>query len=98
MSPDVELFLESIKTAETKTKYNSYLRKYMEKYDVKERHPRLIEGNLIRYIVNLKNTKSFSAVNNYLSPVITFYKIELRCIKHFKDRRVSVRAYQSKKR
>jgi hypothetical protein len=35
MSPDVELFLESIKTAETKTKYNFYLRKYMEKYDIK---------------------------------------------------------------
>jgi hypothetical protein len=75
MSPDVEIFLESIKPTERKTKYNFYLRKYMEKYDIKKRDPKLIEGNLIRYIVNLKKIKSFSAVNNYLSLVITFYKM-----------------------
>jgi hypothetical protein len=47
----------------------------MEKCDIKERDPKVIEGNLIGYMVNLKKIKSFSAVNNYLSPVIIFYKM-----------------------
>ncbi len=61
-------FINSVRSEETKTKYLDALNKYMEFLGLKEgdrnnrilllleeQDPRVIDNNVIRYIVNLKN-------------------------------------------
>lgn len=71
----LELFLESIRSIETKRVYSTYLSKYSEKYNLKETDPRKIEGMIIEFIIALKKEKSYSAIRNYVSAILAYYKI-----------------------
>ena len=74
----LELFLESIKSPETKRAYSIYLKKYMASYDIAEAEadPRKIEAMIIDFIISLKKeSKSYSAIRNYVSAVLAYYKI-----------------------
>jgi len=71
----LELFLESIRSIETKRAYSIYLKKYMELYDITETDHKKIEGTIIQFIINLKKEKSYPAIRNYVSAVLAYYKI-----------------------
>lgn len=45
-----ELFLESIRSIETKRLYSTYLKKYPENYDLTVTDPKTIEGMIIQFI------------------------------------------------
>jgi integrase len=77
---EFELFLNSIKSDETRKKYSTYFKKYTElqrlidpfcQYD-----PRSIERELINFIIEMKKKKmSYSAIQNYTAAALAFYKI-----------------------
>jgi integrase len=75
----VNLFLESIKSEQTRRVYIVYLNKWMEYLGAKKNFagldPRKIEQSIIDYIILLKKIKKYSAVQNYVSPILAFYKI-----------------------
>ncbi|HEY9491620.1 MAG TPA: hypothetical protein VIP56_06505 [Nitrososphaeraceae archaeon] len=54
----IELFMDSIRSKETKIKYSSYLKKYLEITGIEnpldENDPRLIERQIIDFIINMK--------------------------------------------
>ena len=64
----------------TKSSYSHYLKKYVELTGLtdplSETNPRLIEQQIIKFIIDLKNkNKSHSAIRNYTNAVFAFYKI-----------------------
>ena len=73
----LELFYESIsiRSLESKRVYSTNLNKYAEKYNLKESDPRKIEAMMIDFIVALKKEKSHSAIRNYVSAILAYYKI-----------------------
>jgi cytoskeletal protein RodZ len=77
----IKFFEESIKSEETKKVYILYLKKYIDylgsKFDLllEESDHKKIEQSIIDYITLLKKTKSYSAIHNYVSAIIAFYKI-----------------------
>src|SRR5438093_3295450 len=71
----LELFLESIRSSETKRVYSTYLKKYAQHYDLRITDQKTIEGMIIQFIISLKKQKSYSAIRNYLSAVLAYYKI-----------------------
>jgi integrase len=71
----LELFLESIRSTETKRVYSTYLKKYAQEYDLRVADPKTIEGMIIEFIVSLKKHKSYPAIRNYVSAVLAYYKI-----------------------
>ena len=79
---EIELFFNSIKSKDTRGKYSSYLRKYLEitRMDTTsllcEKDPRIIERQIIDFINNMKNAgKNWGAIHNYVSMILAFYKI-----------------------
>jgi len=58
-SNKVELFLDSVKSEETRVNYASYLKKHMEIMALDdllhENDPRLIEREVIEFIIEMKN-------------------------------------------
>ena len=76
----IDLFLASIRSPETRMCYNIYFRKFQEFMGENDlfcaNNPRLIEGKIIEYIVNMKeNGKGYSTIHNYVAAVMAFYKI-----------------------
>jgi site-specific recombinase XerD len=75
-----KLFLNSIKSKETRNSYEILFQKYadfMGKNDLFcENNPRLIEQKIIDFIMFLRDSgKSYSAIRNYIVPIKSFYKI-----------------------
>jgi integrase len=74
-----ELFLNSIRSEYTKKVYTVTFQKYQEYIGVDlfcRNDPKLIEHNIIEFIVSLKKRGlGFSAISNYLKPILAFYKI-----------------------
>ena len=76
----VELLLNSIKSNETRKKYSTHFRKYMELQGLDDPfwqyNPRRIEREIINFIIEMKSKKmSYSAIQIYTSKVLAFYKI-----------------------
>ena len=81
----IKFFEQSIKSEQTKRVYRCYLKNYMEHVGSKfnallEGEPedadsKKIEQSIIDFIIILKKEKSYSAIHNYVSAVIAFYKI-----------------------
>ena len=78
------LFLNSIKSKATKHVYLVYLQRYLEYTNCKTindliieyKDPRDIERKIIDFIIALKDEgKNFRSIRNYLTPIISFYKI-----------------------
>ena len=78
------LFLNSIKSKATKHHYLVYLQKYLEFANcktindlmVKFNDQKDIERKVIHFIIQLKEEgKNFRSIRNYLTPIISFYKI-----------------------
>jgi integrase len=77
---EIELFLDSIKSKETKIKYSIYLKKYLVITGIdnplSEKDPRVIERQIIHFIIKMKKEgKSHGAIHNYVSKILSFYKI-----------------------
>ena len=78
------LFLNSIKSKATKDHYLVYLQKYLEFANCKTlndlvfkfKDQKDIDRKVINFIIQLKEEgKNFRSIRNYLSPIISFYKI-----------------------
>lgn len=79
-SQPYRLFLNSLRSAESRKTYPVYLKKYMELQGINdllsEKNPRLIEDQIIDFIIKMKEKgKGFSALHNYISSVMSFYRI-----------------------
>ncbi len=77
---EIELFMDSIRSKETRIKYSSYLKKYQEIMGLNdllhERNPRLIERQIIDFINKMKREgKNWAAIHNYVATIMSFYKI-----------------------
>ena len=75
-----ELFLNSLRSDYTKKVYTITFQKYQEYMGSKElfceNNPRLIEHNIINFIVSLKDRGlGYSAILNYVKAILAFYKI-----------------------
>lgn len=77
---EVELFLESCRSEETKKQYITHLKKWFNfigselSFDNSNR--KKIEDEIIKYIVYLKKLgKSRAAIHNYIEPVYSLYSI-----------------------
>jgi integrase len=76
----LQLFLNSIRSPETRSNYEILFQKYMDYVSIEdlffENNPRLIEKKIIDFILYLRDQgKSCSAIRNYLTPIKSFYKI-----------------------
>lgn len=78
------LFINSIKSKETKDVYLIHLQKYIEFVNCKcindlvskFHDARDIERRIIEFIIHLKEQgKKFQSIHNYVTPIISFYKI-----------------------
>lgn len=79
-SEPYRLFLNSLKSDESRKAYPVYLRKYMELQDVEdmlsEKDPRVIERQIIDFIIRMKEKgKGYAYLHNYVTVVISFYRI-----------------------
>jgi len=77
---EIDLFFDSLKSKETRIKYSSYLKKYLEitriENPLSERDPRLIERQILDFIIKMKKEgKNWGAIHNYVSMILSFYKI-----------------------
>ena len=77
---ETDLFFHSSKSKETRIKYSSYLKKYLEitgiENPLSERDPRLIERQIIDFIIKMKREeKNWGAIHNYVAMILSFYKI-----------------------
>ena len=78
--PEYKMFLNSVKSAETRKAYAVYFSKYVEYLGSEDlfcgNDPRAIERHIIDFIVSLKEKgMSFSGVKNYVTAIMSFYKI-----------------------
>ena len=80
------LFFNSIKSEATKRVYNIYLQKFMKfvncktinglVHDFNASDSKDIERKLIEFIIQMKeNGMNYQSIQNYVAPVISFYKI-----------------------
>jgi site-specific recombinase XerD len=76
------LFFSSIRLEQTRKIYATSLRKYVEFLSLEQKDislandARLIESKIIDFIISLKEKgMSYSAVHNYLSCIVSFYKL-----------------------
>jgi Phage integrase, N-terminal SAM-like domain len=78
---ELELFLESCRSEETKKHYSICLRKYLNfagegKLSFNDPNPKSIEEKIIEFIISLKKEgKSYRAIVNYIAPVKSLYAI-----------------------
>ena len=80
MQKEQELFLDSVKSEETRGNYAAYLKKYMEWQGLDDMlhvtDPRLIEKEIIAFINRKKKEgMTFTALKNYTTAVFSFYRI-----------------------
>jgi integrase len=80
--PELKLFFNSIKSKATRSKYRSYLKKYLEltgmtvKELLAEKDPKVIADQIIDLIIKMKNEgKSWGAIHNYVAMIQALYKI-----------------------
>ena len=76
----VELFLKSCRSQQTRKNYEVSFQKYIDFVGEKnlfcDNNPRQIEEKIIEFILSLRDEgKSHSAISNYLHPIKAFYKI-----------------------
>ena len=75
----VQLFFDSIKSKETRNKYFCYLRKYRQSFEkdpLSEKDPKIIGDQIIQFINSCKKKgMSYGAIHNYVTVVVSFYKI-----------------------
>src|SRR5687768_7269049 len=71
----MELFFESIRSDHTKRCYDLYLKKYgHDKLTITD--PKIAETEIIDFILQMKKEgKSFYAISNYVTALISFYRI-----------------------
>jgi hypothetical protein len=78
------LFLNSIKSKDTKRAYLIYLQKYLKFVNCKTindliveyKDAKDIERKIIDFIIQMKEEgKNYGSISNYLTPVISFYRI-----------------------
>jgi hypothetical protein len=77
------LFLNSIKSEATRTAYVIFLKKCLEFYKLRNLSDLLyttdhkqIESQIINFIITMKEQgKSLQAIKNYISPLVSFYRI-----------------------
>ena len=71
----LKLFLESIRSEQTRECYDICLRKYgYEKLTITE--PIIVETQIISFICEMKKEgKQFSAIDNYVRAIVSYYKI-----------------------
>ncbi len=80
-SQELELFLESCRSEETKKHYSVCLRRYLNfvgegKLSFNNPNPKSIEEKIIEFIISLKKEgKSYRALANYIAPVKSLYAI-----------------------
>ncbi len=79
---EIELFFNSIKSKDTRGKYSSYLKKYMEITSLdttsllSEKDARIVERQIIGFINQMKDEgKNWGAIHNYVTTILAFYKI-----------------------
>jgi integrase len=71
----IQLFFDSIKSPQTKLKYSAYLKKYGHD-NLKLTSAREIELQVIEFIIKMKKQgKNYYAISNYVSAIISFYRI-----------------------
>ena len=76
----VKLFLDSLRSPETRKKYGFHLKEYGKQYSLAldESHPdpKAIETQIINFIIKMKNEgKSHAAIANYVSAIKSYYQI-----------------------
>jgi len=76
----IKLFEQSIKSEETRRVYIVYLKKWVDYLGKKnimlQSDPRKIEEHIRDFIISMKEqSKSYSAIHNYVSAIIKFYTI-----------------------
>jgi site-specific recombinase XerD len=76
----IKLFLESIKSPETRRVYTTYFQKYLQYPGsvkiVEQTNARKIEDHIISFIISMKEqSKTFAAIHNYVSAIIKFYTV-----------------------
>lgn len=78
------LFLSSIKSDATRASYLIYLNKYLEFYKLRKLSDLLtdntdhkqVEEQIINFIIEMREQgKTFQALKNYITPLISFYRI-----------------------
>jgi integrase len=74
------LFLNSLRSTESRKSYPVYLKKYMKLQGLTdllaEKDPRLIEHQIIDFIIKMKEKgRGFSAIHNYVAVIMSFYRI-----------------------
>jgi len=79
---ELKLFYSSIKSKDTRGKYKSYFKTYLQLTGltideiIKEKDPRKIEIQIIEFINKMKDAgKTWGAIHNYLAMILAFYKI-----------------------
>jgi integrase len=77
---EFRLLINSIKSEETKKSYVTCIKRYMEMQGINnllsDNNPRLIENQIIDFVIKMKKQgKGFYAIHNYLTALISFYKI-----------------------
>jgi len=71
----IQLFFDSIKSEHTKRCYTIYLRKYGHQ-KLAVTNPKLVESQIIDFIIKMKQEgKNFFAISNYVTALISYYKI-----------------------
>jgi site-specific recombinase XerC len=78
LADKINLFEQSIKSEYTRTVYITCLNKYLEYVGVKKlgSDPRKIEDSIINFVISMKKQgKSFAAINNYVSAICKYYRI-----------------------
>jgi site-specific recombinase XerD len=74
------LFLNSLKSPESRKSYSIYIKKYMELQKITnllaDPNPKLIEEQIITFIIKMtENGKRYSSLHNYVTAVLSFYKM-----------------------
>ena len=77
---NIKLFLNSIKSNETRNSYEILFQKFVDFIGENDlfcgNNSRLIEQKIIEFIILLRDSgKSYSAIRNYIVPIKSFYKI-----------------------
>ena len=75
-SEHVSLFLDSLRSQETRKKYTFHLKEYGKQYSLALDDPKAIEVRIINFINKMKKEgKSHAAISNYVSAIKSYYQI-----------------------
>jgi integrase len=79
-SEPYRLFINSLRSAESRKAYPVYLKKYMQLQGIEdllsEKNPRLVEHQIIDFVIKMKEKgKGYASLHNYVTTVLSFYRI-----------------------